>query len=65
MTNLDLGVDGRALKRETSVDAEVREHLESDTGISAQAVRELLAMSSEADSRRGDRRWTRDELYER
>ena len=76
MANLTLAVDDqllrrarlRALEQGTSVNALLREYLESYTGASRarrEAVSELLAMSAEAESRRGDRRWTRDELHER
>ena len=76
MANVTLAVDDqllrrariRALEQGTSVNALLREYLETYTGAGRarrQAVSELLAMSAEADSRRGSRRWTRDELHER
>ncbi len=76
MANLTLAVDDqllrqarlRALEQGTSVNALLREYLETFAGAHAarrQAISELLEMSSRAKSRRGDRRWTRDELYER
>lgn len=76
MANLTITVDGDALKRAnqraqmqgTSVDAVMREFLEAYAGVWAaqdDALRELLSLSRAAKSRRGESRWTRDELYER
>ncbi len=76
MANLTLAVDDqlllrarlRALEQGTSVNALLREYLEAFAGARKarrQAVSELLDMSTRAESRRGDRRWTRDELHDR
>ena len=58
----------RALREGTSVNAVLREFLESYAGIRNEqmaAVRELLDASQKATSRSGGRSWTRDELHER
>ncbi len=76
MTNLTITIDEdtlqrarlRALEQGTSVNAVLREYLESFAGARSArqaAVDALLDMSSHASSRRGDRSWTRDELHER
>lgn len=76
MTNLTIAIDEdllrrariRALEQGTSVNALLRDYLESFTGASNErrrAVDRLLALSAGAKSGRGDRRWTRDELHER
>ena len=76
MANLTLAVDEqllrrarlRALEQGTSVNALLRDYLETFAGAGRarrQAVSELLEMSAEATSRRGARRWTRDELHGR
>jgi len=58
----------RAVEQGTSVNAFLRECLESYAGTSAAhelAIRSLLGLSERARSARGGRRWTRDELHER
>lgn len=76
MANLTLVVEDDVLKRArvkaaedgTSVNAVVRDHLAkwvAGTDARAAAARALVASSKRARSRRGDRRWTRDELHER
>ena len=76
MANLTLALDDqllqrarlRALEQGTSVNALLRDYLEAYAGAHRarqQAVSELLEMSIHAESRRGDRRWTRDELHDR
>ena len=58
----------RAVETGTSVNAVLREFLESWVGKSshrASAVASLLKRSSRSTSARAGRRWTRDELYER
>ena len=76
MANLTLAVDDqllrrarlRALEQGTSVNALLRKYLEAFAGARTarrQAISELLEMASRAESRRGNRRWTRDELHER
>ncbi len=76
MANLTLAVDDqllrrarlRALEQGTSVNALLRDYLETFAGAKKArqlAISELLDMSSQAESRRGGRQWTRDELHER
>ena len=76
MANLTISVDAEVLKRAriqalhrgTSVNALVREYLDAFTGGGrqrAKGLRSLLRQSREASSRRGGRRWNRDELHER
>jgi plasmid stability protein len=58
----------RALEQGTSVNAIVREQLAQYAGANAahrQAVDTLLRLSRATQSRRGRRRWTRDELHDR
>lgn len=58
----------RALEEGTSVEALLREHLEAFAGgrpAREAAVETLLDLSHRAESRRGARNWTRDELHER
>lgn len=76
MANLTLTIDEgvlrrariRALEQETSVNALVREFIESyaGTGEAELAVEELLELArrSQASSGPGGRTWTREELYE-
>ncbi len=75
MTNLTLAIDEdllrrariRALQRGTSVNAVLREFLEEfvqGRPSRDRAIDDLLALSARARSRRGRRRWTRDELHE-
>lgn len=76
MANLTLAVDDhllqrarlRALEQGTSVNALLRDYLEAYAGAHRarqQAIGDILEMSARAHSRRGDRRWTRDELHDR
>lgn len=58
----------RALQEGTSVNALLRDFLEAYAGTHrarADAVREILTLSRQAQSRRGGRTWSRDELHER
>ena len=57
----------RALAQGTSVNALLRDFLESYAGVRGEqtaAVRSLLALSRSAGARRGTARWSRDELHE-
>lgn len=76
MANLTLVIDDNVLKRArmkaaeagTSVNAVVRDHLSrwmASTDARAAAARALIASSERARSRRGRRRWTRDDLHQR
>lgn len=76
MANLTIAVDDEVLKRArlrateqgTSVNAVVRDYLEQYAGARSaqeQALEKLLAMSQRAQSKRGRRTWTRDDLHER
>ena len=76
MANLTIAIDDELLHRArvraaesgTSVNAELREFLETWVGADDQrtaAVAALLKRSTRAKSARAGRRWTRDELHER
>ncbi len=76
MANLTITVDEdalkkariRALKEGTSINALLRDFLESYAGAQRarqKAVQEILSLSREVQSRRGGRVWSRDELHER
>lgn len=76
MANLTLAVDDqllrrarlRALEQGTSINALLRDYLETFAGAKKArqlAISELLDMSNQARSRRADRRWTREELHDR
>lgn len=77
MANLTITVDGdllrrarlRALEHGTSVNALLREYLESYAGdaTARRAIREIarMARASRSGSGRKGRTWTRDELHER
>lgn len=76
MANLTISVDDdllhrarvRAAEAGTSVNAVLREFIESwvgKAGHRAGAVASLLKRSSRSTSDRAGRRWTRDELHER
>jgi anti-sigma factor ChrR (cupin superfamily) len=77
MANLTLTIDAdllkrarmRALERDTSVNALVREYLETLAGPTKkrEALDEFLALAEqrEAGSGQAGRTWTRDELHER
>ncbi|MCA9561777.1 MAG: hypothetical protein KC583_24695 [Myxococcales bacterium] len=58
----------RALEENTSVNAILRDYLESYAGVAARrrdALAHLLELSRRSDAGRGEARWTRDELHER
>jgi plasmid stability protein len=58
----------RALEEGTSVNALIRRYLESYTGIRGEqetAAARIVALSKKSRSRRGARRWTRDDLHDR
>lgn len=76
MVNLTITVEDEALKKARmraleqgiSVNALLREYLESYAGVRSEqlnAVREIIALSRTSESRRGQRKWKREELYER
>lgn len=76
MGNLTITVDDeslkkariRALQEGTSVNALLREFLDSYSGVrreQREAVRRIAELSRESRSRRGGTKWTRDELHER
>lgn len=76
MANLTITVDDdllrrarvRAVEQGTSVNAVVRDYLESYAGLGAEreeAARSILQLSERAMSRHDGARWTRGELYER
>ncbi len=76
MANLTIAIDDEVLKRArlrateqgTSVNAVIRDYLEQYAGSRSaqeQALEKLLSLSSAAQSRRGRRMWTRDDLHER
>ena len=76
MRNLTITIDNetlkkariRALEQGTSVNALLREFLEAYSGVRIEqkkAVKKIIAFSRSSDSRRGNRRWTREALHER
>ena len=76
MANLTITVDEdllkkariRALEQGTSVNAVLREYLESYTGMRSSrevTVAEIINLSRKSRSRRGSKRWTRDDLHDR
>jgi len=76
MANLTITIDEESLKKAriraiqegTSVNALLREFLDSYAGVRREqqaAMRKILAISSSSNSRRGGRTWTRDSLHER
>lgn len=76
MKNLTITIDEKilqkarikALKQGTSVNAVLREYLESYVGVNTaeeNAMNELIKLSKESKSNRGKAKWTRDEIYER
>jgi hypothetical protein len=76
MGNLTISVDDeslrkariRAIQEGTSVNALLREFLDSYSGIrreQREAVERIADLSRSSESRRGGRKWTRDELHER
>ena len=76
MANLTITVDERLLRRArvraaelgTSVNAVLRDYMQSWVGGDAEragAINALLSRSERAGSARGKRRWTREQLHER
>jgi hypothetical protein len=76
MANLTIPLDDELLKRArlkavaqgTSVNAVLRVYLEQFAGDDAArvaAVQRILELARTSKAARGDRRWTRDELYDR
>lgn len=76
MGNLTIAIDEvslkkarmRALQEGTSVNAILQDFLESYAGSKRErqdAVKDVLAISRASKTRRGGRRWSRDELHER
>ncbi|CUS31461.1 conserved hypothetical protein [Candidatus Nitrospira nitrosa] len=58
----------RALEEGTSVNAILRDYLTDYAGMKAKrdkAIEDLLRLSQEAKSRRGNHQWPRDELHDR
>ena len=58
----------RALEQETSVNAVLREFLDSYAGVASTkraAVDRLVRLSRDASSGRGDSAWTREDLHDR
>ena len=58
----------RAVDEGRSVNAVIREYLETYAGVrrrQTKAIEELLELSKRSQSRRGARRWTRDDLHGR
>ncbi|MFN2384332.1 MAG: hypothetical protein ABR559_08740 [Gemmatimonadota bacterium] len=76
MGNLTITVDDEALRKAriraltqgTSVNAVLRDYLEAYAGSrrsQSEAMTGLLALSRSSTARRGDRRWTREDLHDR
>jgi hypothetical protein len=76
MANLTITIDAevlkkarmRALEAGTSVNALLREYLESYTGLRPShetVVAEIVMLSKKSRSRRGSARWTRDDIHDR
>ena len=76
MGNLTIAIDEeslkkariRALQEGTSVNALLREFLDSYAGVrreQKEAAGRILALSSSSKSKRGGRTWTRESLHER
>ena len=76
MANLTVAIESdtlkrarmRALEEGTSVNAVVRDYLADYAGTKAQkekAINDLFRLSKRAKTRRGNRRWTREDLYQR
>ncbi|MEA2694326.1 MAG: hypothetical protein QOJ16_3713 [Acidobacteriota bacterium] len=76
MANLTITIDDeilhrarvRATEQNTSVNSILRDYLEAFAAAGTtwnQATDAILRLSAQAQSGRGDRRWTRDELHER
>lgn len=76
MANLTITVDDEALKRArlraleqgTSVNALLRDYLESYAGVQSrhlQAAKAVVELARRSQARRGQASWTRDDLHER
>lgn len=76
MANLTIAIDDellkqvriRAIHEGTSVNAVVRDYLTDYVGLAKKreaAVKDLLRLSKQSTARRGSRRWTREDLYQR
>lgn len=76
MKNLTITVDEnvlqkariKALEQGTSVNAILKEYLESYAGagtVEENAMKDLLKLSKNSKSRRGKAKWSRDEIHER
>lgn len=76
MANLTITVDEETLKKarsialeqNTSVNRILQKYLETFAGLNCDrenAVKKIISLSGVAQSRRGARRWNRDELHER
>jgi hypothetical protein len=76
MTNLTIAIDDEVLKRarlralqeDTSVNAMLRDTLETYAGVKAEresAMVDLLRLARDAPAGSRGRRWTREEVYER
>ena len=58
----------RALEEGTSVNAVVRDYLADYAGLKARkdkAINDLLRLSHRSRAKRGNRRWTREDLHQR
>ena len=76
MSNLTISIDEevlklariKALKQGTSVNAVLRDYLESYSGsrqIQEDSIKDLLTLSQNAQSRSNGKEWSRDELHTR
>lgn len=76
MSNLTISIDEevlklariKALKQGTSVNAVLRDYLESYSGsrqIQEDSINDLLTLSQNAQSRSNGKKWSRDELHTR
>jgi len=76
MSNLTISIDEevlklariKALKQGTSVNAVLRDYLESYSGsrqIQEDSIKDLLTLSQNAQSRSNGKKWSRDELHTR
>lgn len=76
MANLTIAIEDetlkqarlRAVEQGTSVNAILRDYLRDYAGLTARrqkALKDLIRLSERAKTKRGARRWTRDELHQR
>ena len=76
MSNLTISIDEevlklariKALKQGTSVNAVLRDYLESYSGsrqIQEDSIKDVLTLSQNAQSRSNGKKWSRDELHTR